>query len=92
MTDFTKLETAGIRATVIGCWEYVMHEKLEAHKDEKKMDTHLDDLGLGMDSLEKIEFIMEVEDLLDIEIPDADAEKVTTLQGAINYLVNKYIK
>lgn len=35
--------------------------------------------SLGMDSLDSVEFIMEIEDRFEIEIADEDAEKVTTV-------------
>ena len=44
---------------------------------------------LGFDSLDMIEFVMKLEDEFDIEIPDEDAEKVRTIQHAIDYLKTK---
>ena len=41
---------------------------------------------LGADSLDTIEIVMAVEECFDIEIPDEDAEKITTVQGAIDYI------
>lgn len=38
--------------------------------------------SLGMDSLDDVEFIMEIEDRFEIEIADEDAEKVTTVAEA----------
>ncbi len=43
---------------------------------------------LGADSLDLVELIMAMEEGFDIEIPDEDAEKITTVQHAIDY-VNK---
>jgi len=40
--------------------------------------------GLGLDSLDIIELIMAFEEEFDIEIPDADAEKIKTVGDAIN--------
>ena len=40
---------------------------------------------LGADSLETVELVMALEDEFGIEIPDEDAEKITTVQNAIDY-------
>ena len=44
----------------------------------------LDDLGA--DSLDIVELIMEFEEEFDIEIPDEDAETITTVGAAIDYI------
>jgi len=43
---------------------------------------------LGADSLDTVELVMALEEEFDTEIPDEDAEKITTVQQAIDY-VNK---
>jgi len=42
---------------------------------------------LGADSLEKIEAIMALEDEFGLEIPDSDVENISTVQDAIDYVV-----
>ena len=44
----------------------------------------LDDLGA--DSLDIVELIMEFEEQFDIEIPDEDAETITTVGAALDYI------
>ena len=44
---------------------------------------------LGADSLDTVELIMEFEKEFDVTIPDADAEKISTVGDAINYLKEK---
>ncbi len=41
---------------------------------------------LGADSLDQVELIMEFEKAFDLQIPDADAEKIQTVGDAINYI------
>tara|TARA_Y100001947_G_scaffold152554_1_gene154337 strand:- start:373 stop:606 length:234 start_codon:yes stop_codon:yes gene_type:complete len=47
----------------------------------------LDDLGA--DSLDIVELIMEFEEEFDLEIPDVDAETITTVGAAVDY-INKH--
>jgi len=49
--------------------------------DEK---SFIDDLGA--DSLDTVELVMALEEEFEIEIPDEDAEKITTVQQAIDYI------
>jgi len=41
---------------------------------------------LGADSLDTVELVMALEEEFDQEIPDDDAEKITTIQQAIDYI------
>jgi acyl carrier protein len=41
---------------------------------------------LGADSLDVVELVMELEDEFDMEISDDDAEKITTVGDAVNYI------
>ncbi len=49
--------------------------------------SFIDDLGA--DSLDIVELVMAIEKEFNIEIPDEDAEKISTVQDAINYIDNK---
>lgn len=42
---------------------------------------------LGLDSLDTVEVVMAVEEEFSIEIPDAEADEIKTVQQAINYIV-----
>ncbi len=44
---------------------------------------------LGADSLDTVELVMAFEDEFDLEIPDEDAEKLTTVGNALEYLKTK---
>ena len=48
--------------------------------------SFLDDLGA--DSLDTVELIMEFEEEFDLEIPDEDAEKITTVGASLEYINN----
>jgi acyl carrier protein len=43
---------------------------------------------LGADSLDTVELVMALEEEFETEIPDEDAEKITTVQQAIDYVIN----
>ncbi len=54
---------------------------LEQVTPEAKFDSDLD-----ADSLDVVELVMAFEEAFDIEIPDEDAEKILTVQQAIDYV------
>ena len=41
---------------------------------------------LGADSLDTVELVMALEEEFDIDIPDTEAEKIETVEDAINYI------
>ena len=49
--------------------------------------SFIDDLGA--DSLDTVELIMQFEEVFDIEIPDEDAETITTVGKAVEYVDSK---
>ncbi|MEK9778322.1 MAG: acyl carrier protein [Methylophilaceae bacterium] len=50
----------------------------------KNESSFIDDLGA--DSLDTVELVMALEEEFDTEIPDDEAEKITTVQQAIDYI------
>ena len=44
---------------------------------------------LGADSLDTVELVMAFEEKFDLEIPDEDAENITTVKDAIDYIQTK---
>ncbi|HQR51074.1 MAG TPA: acyl carrier protein [Methylophilaceae bacterium] len=68
----------------------IVSEQLGANEaDVKNESSFVDDLGA--DSLDTVELVMALEEEFDCEIPDEDAEKITTVQQAIDY-VNAHLK
>ena len=65
----------------------IIVEQLSVDKDKVVPEASFVD-DLGADSLDLVELIMAMEEGFDIEIPDEDAESITTVQNAIDY-VNK---
>jgi len=57
--------------------------------DVKNTSSFVDDLGA--DSLDTVELVMALEEEFDCEIPDEEAEKITTVQQAVDY-INKNLK
>ena len=44
---------------------------------------------LGADSLDTVELVMALEDEFGVEIPDEEAEKITTVGAAVDYVISK---
>ena len=57
-----------------------------AEADIKNESSFVDDLGA--DSLDTVELVMALEDEFEMEIPDEQAEKITTVQQAVDYATN----
>ncbi|WP_111976433.1 acyl carrier protein [Algibacillus agarilyticus] len=53
-------------------------------EDARNEASFVDDLGA--DSLDTVELVMALEEEFDTEIPDEEAEKITTVQTAIDYV------
>ena len=66
----------------------IIMEQINVGEDAVTMDTHLM-RDLEADSLDAVEIIMAIEDEYDIEIPDEDAEKLTSVGEAMNYTLSK---
>ncbi|GAB1400704.1 acyl carrier protein [Aminivibrio sp.] len=63
-------------------------EQLGVSADEVKPESSFVE-SLGADSLDLTELIMAMEEEFDIEIDDEDAQKIATVQDAINYIKSK---
>jgi acyl carrier protein len=68
----------------------IVAEQLGANEADVKLESSFVD-DLGADSLDTVELVMALEEEFECEIPDEDAEKITTVQQAIDY-VNGHTK
>ena len=63
----------------------IIVEQLGVKEEEVKAEASFVD-DLGADSLDTVELVMALEEEFDTEIPDEEAEKITTVQAAIDYV------
>ncbi len=70
----------------------IIVDKLGVSVNDVKPESKFDD-DLGSDSLDTVELIMEFEDAFEVKVQDDEAEKISTVQEAVD-LINKklYIK
>ena len=65
----------------------VIIEQLNAEDDAIKLEkSFIDDLGA--DSLDIVELIMALEEEFDLQIPDSEAEKISTVGDVVEYIKN----
>ncbi len=69
----------------------IVAEQLGGKEDEVTSDASFVD-DLGADSLDTVELVMALEEEFECEIPDEDAEKITTVQQAIDYIKERQDK
>ncbi|MEA3469376.1 MAG: acyl carrier protein [Thermodesulfobacteriota bacterium] len=65
----------------------IIVEQLSVDKDKVVAGASFVD-DLGADSLDLVELIMAMEEEFDVEIPDEEAEKIATVQNAIDFVNN----
>ena len=63
----------------------IVVEQLGVSEEEVSGDSSFVD-DLGADSLDTVELVMALEEEFDCEIPDEEAEKISTVQHAIDYV------
>lgn len=66
----------------------IISEQLGVQESDVKPEASFVN-DLGADSLDTVELVMALEEEFGIEIPDEDAEKITTVQNAIDYIKAK---
>ena len=65
----------------------VIAEKLNVEEDEILLESSFIE-DLNADSLDIVELIMDFEEEFDIKIPDSEAEKIQTVEDAVEYIKN----
>lgn len=68
----------------------IVVDQLGVKEEEVTLDASFVD-DLGADSLDTVELVMALEEEFDCEIPDEEAEKITTVRMALDY-INKNIQ
>lgn len=63
----------------------IVAEQLGVNEAEVKIESSFVD-DLGADSLDTVELVMALEEEFNCEIPDEDAEKITTVKQAVDYV------
>lgn len=76
MTDISNIE-ARVKKIII--------EQLGVKEEQVTNESSFVE-DLGADSLDTVELVMALEEEFELEIPDEDAEKITTVQQAIDYI------
>lgn len=66
----------------------IISEQLGVPEGDVKLESSFVN-DLGADSLDTVELVMALEEEFGVEIPDEDAEKIATVQNAIDYIKAK---
>jgi acyl carrier protein len=84
LEDYSEMSTVEERV------KKIVVEQLGVKEEEVTNESSFVD-DLGADSLDTVELVMALEEEFETEIPDEDAEKITTVQQATDY-INAHVK
>jgi acyl carrier protein len=87
---FEEGDMAGDKKAMMEKVKQIISEQLGVDEGEVTPSASFVD-DLGADSLDQVELVMALEEAFDLEIPDEDAEKIRTVQDAIDY-IDKHAK
>ena len=88
LKKFLFLEGEYAMSTVEQQVKAIVAEQLGVKAEQVVNDASFVD-DLGADSLDTVELVMALEEEFEIEIPDEDAEKITTVSQAISYISDR---
>jgi acyl carrier protein len=74
-----------LMSTVLDRVKKVVIEQLNVEEEQVKPEASFQQ-DLGADSLDTVELVMALEEEFGCEIPDEEAEKIATIQDAVNYI------
>ncbi len=66
----------------------IVADKLQVGADQVTMEASFVE-DLGADSIDQMELVMGLEEEFNLEIPDEDSEKITTVGAAVEYIESK---
>ena len=83
LTLYLKIMMEEIKSKVIK----IISEQLGKDESEIQMNSHFIE-DLDADSLDTVELVMALEEEFEIDIPDEAAEKISTVQSAVDFIVD----
>ena len=66
----------------------ILCEQLELEENQVTMESSIME-DLGADSLDLVDLLMSLEDQFNLEVPDADVEKIKTVGDLVRYVEEK---
>ena len=67
----------------------IIHNDIDPQIDLDIMDSNIPLIEQGIDSLDMYTLLLEIEEKFDVEIPDSDAEGLSTINAIIEYISQK---